>query len=85
MQSHLKPDTVINVLLPALGAASGCKLEKVDQQGFSIGQKMLNSIFSPQILHHHMVGHTHQTANRPKSEIFRTSNTTANFRVLITF
>jgi hypothetical protein len=51
MQSHLKSGTVTNVLLPALGAASGCKLEKVDrrdQQGFSIGcKKMLNSIFSP--------------------------------------
>ena len=57
MQSHLKSDTVTNVL----GAASGCKLEKADrrdQQGFSIGcKKMLNSIFSPQILHHQ---HTRQ-------------------------
>ena len=64
MQTLLKLGTVTSVLLPALGAASGCKLEKVerfdgrDQQGFSMGrEKMLNSIFNLQIHHHQHTRH----------------------------
>lgn len=64
MQTHLKLGMVTNVFLPALGAASGCKLEKVerfdrhDEQGFSMGrEKMLNSIFNPQIHYHQHTRH----------------------------